>query len=238
MAVIHEKTNSLIEKKNSTKANSKVLKILIILNIILLFVGTPITILTIIGTIVYASTGSTERKIYQKGIEGEEYGLRVLKELDDSYHIFNDITVEYDNKTSQLDTVIVGDNGVFIMEIKNINGEIQGNIQDKNLVIKKTGKRGGVYYKDMYNPYSQVKTHVYRLSNYMKNNKINTWIDGIVLFKPKESFFFTSKVVNVDNSKGILFDDSNELLNAIRSKKGNIDKATKTNLIKELVGLM
>lgn len=175
-----------------------------------------------------------EMKKYKKDLIGEEKTLALLENLDDSYHIFNDSNIVYDNKNSQVDIVVVGDNGITIVESKNINGVIKGKIDDQQLKIKKTGRRGGIYYKTIYNPYKQVNTHVYRLSKYLKENRVNAWVSGVVFFQPKKGLIF-KKPISVKGSENIFFYEGNDLINYIINKSESINPETKKMIINNLL---
>lgn len=158
MAIMHTKTNSLIEKRNEIKQKKRKYSLILLSNF-LFFISLTISEFMLMNflqvfVIYFLVTApfsyykwynlNSESKKYKFGIVGEDYALNILDGLNNSYHVFNDIYVTYEGKSSQLDTVIVGDNGVFVMEVKNIKGEIEGNIEDKNLRIKKVGQQGGV----------------------------------------------------------------------------------------------
>lgn len=119
---------------------------------------------------------------YGSGLQGEKRAIKLLSKLPDDYYIFNDITVGYDGKESQLDIVVVSKNGVSIVEVKNHKGHITGNIQDQNWVQHKIGRKGGRYTKSFYSPVKQVGTHTYRLSKAIKENGINVWVNNAVYF--------------------------------------------------------
>ena len=141
-----------------------------------------ISFLVFIGFLV--STGSNKEKIniYKKGIKGEQNTLKALSELPDNYTVFSDVNVTFEGKSSQLDHVVVGPNGVFVIETKNWNGEIVGSDTDQKIIQYKTGRKGGSYQKEHYNPVKQVNTHVYRLASFLKENKQSAWVEGTVLF--------------------------------------------------------
>jgi Nuclease-related domain. len=123
-----------------------------------------------------------EYEIKKSGYKGESESIQLFSELPDTYTVITDLEVTVDGKTSQIDTVIVGANGIFVCEIKNINGTISGEANDTNLIQKKVSKNGGQFSKEIYNPIKQVSTHVYRLSSVLKNNGYNLWLQGTVLF--------------------------------------------------------
>lgn len=123
-----------------------------------------------------------EYEIKKSGFYGENESVQLFSELPDTYTVLTDLEVTVDGKTSQIDTVIVGANGIFICEIKNINGTITGEANDTNIIQNKVSKNGVQFSREIYNPIKQVSTHVYRLSSALKNHDYNLWLQGTVLF--------------------------------------------------------
>lgn len=134
-----------------------------------------------------------EMKIIKAGLDGEKETLKVFKKLPDSYTVFSDLEIEAEGKKSQLDHVVVGPNGVFIIETKNLNGKVTGDAADHNLLQSKVGRGGTPYSKQFYNPIKQVSTHVFRLSRYLKANSVDLWVQGAVYFsKPTVQVFINN----------------------------------------------
>ncbi|KXB09498.1 hypothetical protein AKJ46_00195 [candidate division MSBL1 archaeon SCGC-AAA833K04] len=57
-----------------------------------------------------------------KGIKDEEEVLTALDDLDDSYCSLNDLVL--DERRGNIDHVVVGHTGVFVLETKNWSGEV------------------------------------------------------------------------------------------------------------------
>ncbi|MCI8637817.1 MAG: NERD domain-containing protein [Coprococcus sp.] len=123
--------------------------------------------------------------ILVSGIRGERSAAKVLAALPDSYTVFQNVMVTYDNKKSEIDNIVVGKSGVFIIEIKNHNSHIVGDLQDRYWTQHKVGRGGTPYTSRMYNPVKQVGTHIYCLANYLRQNGVNTYIEGMVYFVNK-----------------------------------------------------
>lgn len=72
---------------------------------------------------------------FRKGFEGENLVTDCLKNLDDSYYIINDIRLRHGN----IDHIVLGPNGIFVIETKNYDGEItcNGDIWIKKILYKK-----------------------------------------------------------------------------------------------------
>lgn len=121
-------------------------------------------------------------RIINIGIKGEEEALSLVSEISDDYTVFSNLKVEYENKESETDLIVVGKKGVFVIEVKNHNGKIVGGEDDKTWKQHKIGKKGGRYSADLYNPTKQVGTHVWRLSKNLRDQNMRTWVQGIVFF--------------------------------------------------------
>jgi hypothetical protein len=129
----------------------------------------------------------TEYKKLASGLEGEQASIKMFEGLSSDFTVITDLEIEIEGKKSQIDSVVVSSNGVFIVEVKNIKGEIVGKADEQYIKINKVGQKGGEYSKDIYNPVKQVNTHVFRLSKLLKSNNLNIWVQGMVYFSNKES---------------------------------------------------
>lgn len=212
MAQIVEKISSLEENvKVLKKANGKRYKwAFLSLGIGFLFAAVTnvgffaaIAILTWFGFIVSTATNSKKIKIYKRGIKGEQSTVKVLSQLPDEYTVFSDITVKFDQRPSQIDHIVVGPNGIFVVETKNWNGDIMGTDRDQKVIQYKIGRQGGSYNIEHYNPVKQVNTHVYRLASFLKENGHNVWVEGTVLFTNSQAVVALSS----ENTRVFTFDE-------------------------------
>lgn len=133
--------------------------------------------------------GLCKRKtdILYSGIVGENALSDIVRALPDDYCGFQNLKVTYDGKTSELDMVVVGVTGVFIIETKNMGGTIIGDCNSTHWVQRKVGRGGTPYSKSFYSPIKQVGTHVYRLAHYLRSNGINVHVNDIVYFSNPET---------------------------------------------------
>ena len=135
-----------------------------------------------ISALVKVGATSNKLSILEAGIEGEEMASRCIKLLPDTYTAFRNLFVCYDGRNSEMDLVIVGPTGVFVVEIKNQNGRIYGDAADRELCQYKIGRAGTPYVKTLYNPIKQVNTHVYRIANFLRENGVRTHVNAAVYF--------------------------------------------------------
>lgn len=95
---------------------------------------------------------------------------------------------------TEVDFVVVGPNGVFIIEVKNNNSQIVGSEEELEWVVHKVGRKGTPYTASMRNPVKQVKSQICALNNFTKERGYKVWIEGVVFFSnPNSSLAFKGK---------------------------------------------
>lgn len=109
-------------------------------------------------------------EILKFGLQGEKEALDLLSKLPRQYKILSDVHLVDGNKSSQIDFVVIGPNGLFIMESKHIKGIINGKEDDNYLQKVKIGRGGDKYFKRMYNPIKQISGHKIGMDVYLKKN--------------------------------------------------------------------
>lgn len=98
------------------------------------------------------------------GIIGERTVTSFLSVLDPKkYLIINDLMIENDGKTSQIDHVVISNYGIFVIETKNYDGWILGD-ESSNYWTQVIYKRK----EKLYNPIKQNYSHVLVLKNHLK----------------------------------------------------------------------
>lgn len=174
------------------------------------YLGIFPTFFVILVIMIIISASSREARKLKSGIDGEMKSLKILGKLSDNYYLIPNLQIIVDGSKCEMDHVIVGSNGIFIVESKNHKGLIVGREEDREFVQHKTGRNGGEYSKTFYSPIKQVNTHVYKLSQLLKKNGYRQWIEGAVLFTNREAHVRVSSrntpvfSANEDNSKSIV----------------------------------
>jgi Nuclease-related domain. len=187
MANIINETNHLEDEYKSKIRKRNILFGVFIINF-LLILKIPIVSLPVEIVLFFLIGSATNQcKIAKSGLDGERSALEVLSSLGSEYHVVSDLEIEFDGKKSQIDSVIIGKNGVFVMETKNVKGCIVGTEQDQNVTVHKVGRNGGEYSNTVYNPCKQVGTHVFRLSKMLQEKGLNPWVQGMVYFSNTET---------------------------------------------------
>lgn len=120
-----------------------------------------------------------QREIKSAGDKGEAYFNNMLKSIlrNDDVLIRNVCLQE-----AEIDSLIINRNGIFIVEVKNYNGRLYGDIDDFEWTKEKISPGGNVFYKQVKNPIKQVKRQTYKLSQFLKENNIRIWISGYAYF--------------------------------------------------------
>lgn len=157
------------------------------LTALLIILGSAFFIFLLILLIVLASR-NIEPGYRRAGRRGEEYVSDLIRDiLNEDDILLNNVSISADDKEAELDNVIINKNGIFVIEVKNYSGILVGDEDDYEWVKKKISSGGELYIKDVKNPIKQVKRQVYVLSQYLKDNKINVWIDGYVFLVERNS---------------------------------------------------
>lgn len=117
--------------------------------------------------------------IKDAGVQGELKALSILESglPDDTYYCINNAEIYFEDRANELDLIVVGPSGVYVVEVKNVSGTVCGSYNDKNLQQRKRDET-----KTLYNPVKQVSTHVDILARYLRAKGIQTWVRGVVFF--------------------------------------------------------
>lgn len=102
-------------------------------------------------------------EIIKSGIDGEIECAKVLAELPDEYSVFCNTSISFRNRRSEIDFIVTGPTGVYVIEAKNINGVLSGNYSDNEWTQIKTLKNGNSVTKVIYSPVKQVRAQALAL---------------------------------------------------------------------------
>lgn len=107
-----------------------------------------------------------KRRNFRKINLGEQEVNNVLKEIK-GYKLLNDIMIKGKNGTSQIDHILIGKKGIFVIETKDYSGLIYGEEYSKywTQIINRSNNQ-------FYNPIRQNYGHVKSLERYIKRNDI------------------------------------------------------------------
>ena len=126
----------------------------------------------------------------------------------DIKYVINNLTLRIgENKTSQIDHVVINEHGVFIIETKNYSGRIYGN--ETQLEWTQVLNYGNVKNK-LYNPIKQNRTHLYHISNLL-NGKLPLF-SAVVFVQGNTQYINASGVYNLRELRRLLKSNTGEYL--------------------------
>ncbi len=147
-----------------------------------------VVIVVMFGYIIHWNPFNLDKKeaeMINHGVQGERFLTTMLvKYLPKDYYVLRNIVISSPTSKAEIDIIVVGETGVFIVEIKNWVGEIKGDLYDQNWT--QTKRRGyrypKAYHSTLHNPVKQVKRQLRYLIDYLKNNSVNSWVEASVFF--------------------------------------------------------
>ena len=178
------------------------------------FLTNPFIIILIVVGIISAL-------FYKKivGWFGEHWTRQALNKLPkEKYMVLNDLLIETNNATHQIDHVVISRYGIFSIETKQYNGYITGNKYDKNWV-RHAGKKK-YYYT---NPIRQNYGHVKALSELLKIDESKIYNIVCIPSKAKLKIEHDGELVRYDSLV-------NKILSYNEEKIDNVEEII--NLIK------
>jgi len=123
---------------------------------------------------------------WNQGANGEEIVAKYLEKLGKDYLVVHDVKLP--NLKGNIDHLVVGKNGVFIIETKTHKGVIC--CYGDSWSQEKTGRRGSRYEGNMGNPSKQVKGQAVALKKFFERkngDSLGHWINGVIVFPNKYS---------------------------------------------------
>lgn len=138
----------------------------------------PAVVLGILANYLFGRAGK-----YRGGLTGEKICLKYAKKLPDTYFVFTNVVFRGLAGRTEIDLVIVGETGVFVLEIKNHRGTICGDANKPEW--KQHVGRGRTYIRPLYNPLRQAKRQAYNLAEALRHQAIGVWVESVVVFANK-----------------------------------------------------
>ena len=144
------------------------------------------------------SNGEDQKRI--AGKEGELQAKKILNHyLNENDLLLNNVNISIHGRNTELDYVVINNNGVFIFEVKNFSGKLVGNEDDQYWNKYKISRGNKEYIKEIRNPIKQLKREIYLLKEYLKYYGVDLWIEGYVLFVNMNSPVESEYTVNDKN---------------------------------------
>ncbi len=155
--------------------------------------------------------------ILQSGVRGEDATLQILKKLPKEYTIITNPVILNRGITMELDFVVIGKNGVFIVETKNYRGIISGKTSKSTWKQVKHGKNDKVYEKEVNNPVKQAHRQGKRMLEMFKDFDITADVYPIVYFVDNRSEL---KILDDAQTDVPVFNKEKRVLDYIVSTEG------------------
>ena len=137
-------------------------------------------VLTIIFVIVFLffliKKNSIEAKI--KGKNGEMKVALGLSTLPSRYRVINNMLINYNGSTTQVDHIVVSEYGIFVIETKNYKGWIYGSPNGEYWTQNLYGNK-----YQLHNPLLQNRTHLNALKKALDLNP--QWLIPLIVFSRK-----------------------------------------------------
>ena len=139
--------------------------------------------------------------ILDKGRRGEARVRNAIGlTVEGSQYVINDLLLSVgENKTCQIDHVLINRNGIFVIETKNYAGRIYG--QENQREWTQVLGYGNVKNK-LYNPIKQNKTHIYHISNIL-TEKLPI-ISAVVFVEGNTHFIDAEGVYSISELKRLI----------------------------------
>lgn len=118
---------------------------------------------------------------HRKGQEGEERVIMLMSQLlDGNWHLFRNVLLP-GRQRADLDAVLVGPTGVWVLEIKNYSHE------HRNIGEQWAYRIGNRWKPVRSSPSRQAKTNAIRLANFLRADGIQQWIKPVVVWANPEA---------------------------------------------------
>ena len=155
------------------------------------------------------------------GKEGEILAGKMIHQYFNEQDIlFNNVEIVVHGRETELDYVVINKNGVFVFEVKNYSGELEGNEDDEYWNKYKISSGNNEYVKEVRNPIKQLKREIYLLKEYLKYYGIDLWINGYVLFVNMNSPINSDYTINNESElNSILHTRGGQTLNKKQIEK-------------------
>jgi hypothetical protein len=149
-------------------------QVVVIAFILILFIAVGLLIASIPDRI----SKSLDRQVeeHRLGQEGEDNVVQlIVQALDGNWHLFRNLTIPGRNK-ADLDIVLVGPPGLWVLEVKNYNGIYRNIGESWEYLKKKKWKKANK------NPSRQAKSNSLRLMNFIKADSLKVYVNPVVVW--------------------------------------------------------
>lgn len=150
----------------------------------------------------------------KKGINGENKILYTLMHSDIPMYILHDLNLEVDGFKSQIDFIVVTKKIIYIIESKDLNGNLD--IEEDGTFTRRIGK----YKKGIKNPITQNMEHELTLNKISKLEKLHTKYKSIVVLS-NDNAYINYKKGSKSKFNNIVRND--QLYNYLKNSSHNLN---------------
>lgn len=179
----------------------------------------PVSIILFILSFILFGIYSRKNKEYnilKSGVQGEKETCNILRDLPKNYTIITNPVIHYKGKENELDTVVIGENGIFIIESKNYRGTVCGKTSEQMWKQIKKGKNHETYEKEVKNPVKQSDIQRRKMSEMLTRTGVNADVVSILYFVDSR----TKLKISDDANLGItIINNENDLIDYITNTK-------------------
>lgn len=119
-----------------------------------------------------------EADVLASGLSGENRVFNTLSQLPDEYIVVTNVPISYEGNRSEVDALVMSPYGMYVVEVKNHKGLIEGNCSDHVWKQYKNGR----FERTMRNPVLQMRNQKRILFGMNKMKKLSVPINGLVVF--------------------------------------------------------
>lgn len=216
---------------NKEKRNIGFEWIAIVISLLLIVItnGFSLVVLLIAGLNLVAS--NKQMMILQSGLEGEKKVTSLLKHLPEEFTVINNLQIrDGDNRQSEIDSLIIGNGHLYIVEVKNHKGHISGDASNQTWNQDVQSRAGNVYSRSLKNPVKQSTRQMYILKDMLNQKGLNPFIKQVVVFANE------SAQLNVRNSR-IPILNATEIISYIQNDVHNTNRRVRNEeqIIQQLI---
>ena len=168
--------------------------------------------------------------ILNAGVKGEKQTFEILKQLPKDFTVITNPVIHNRGSVNELDFVIIGTNGVFVVETKNYRGIITGNTSAQSWKQIKHGKNK-TYEKEVKNPAKQSYRQGRRMHEMFIDCGISADVFPILYFVDSRSEL---KITDDAEINVAIVNSENDLLDFIMKSKGKhiVDESERSEIIR------
>lgn len=168
--------------------------------------------------------------ILNAGVKGEQQTYEILKQLPKDFTVITNPVIHNRGSVNELDFVVIGTNGVFVVETKNYRGIITGNTSAQNWKQIKHGKNK-TYEKEVKNPAKQSYRQGRRMAEMFIDFGISADVFSILYFVDSRSEL---KITDDAEINVAIINNENDLIDFIMNSKGKhiVDSSERAEIIR------